>query len=56
MTASELAALPVMTPADPAIQRATWFEDDDPMQFIDRAGASWRLHQTAAGDWVRVRC
>lgn len=39
---------------DPAIARATWYEDDDVIDFADDHGGFWRLHRTAEGEWVRV--
>jgi len=55
MSPDELGALRVVARTDPEIQRATWFEDDDPMTFRTPDGAAWRLHQTFEGEWVRVR-
>lgn len=50
-----LLTLREVAPTDPAIMRATWYEDDDLIDFGDNYGNRWRLHQTEAGEWVRRR-
>lgn len=48
-------ALREVAPTDPAIMRATWYEDDDIIDFGDERGRSWRLYKTADDEWVRVQ-
>lgn len=55
MTLDEKLDLREVVPTDPSIERATWYEDDDVIDFGDQGGLFWRLHQTATGEWVRVR-
>jgi hypothetical protein len=54
MSLTELLALREVPPHDPSIQRATWFDITDPVQFTT-PDACYRLHQTATGEWVRTR-
>lgn len=55
MTLAEISLLRIVAPNAAEIMRATWFDDDDPMSYADAAGGIWRLHQTAKGEWVRVK-
>lgn len=55
MTSDERMELREVARTDPAIMRATWYEDDDVIDFGDDQGRIWRLHQTAGKEWVRVR-
>lgn len=54
MTLTEVMALPVVAATDPSVMRATWYDDDDIIDFWD-GNTSFRLRMNDKNEWVRTR-